>query len=363
MFGLGLLLQDGLLLGLALLLGGPFLLLALALGLGLRLTVGVQPAIHLLGVVGKQDRRVGEHLLGVRRVQCQHRDDDGVLGVDDADSGVPVAVVVVHEAAVFLGDLIFPHLVGELEVVDGVGIEQAGDHIGEALLPAEVQGFQHPGDVAGGVVAVVHIVGAVIGLVQIGVAHGRLAPHLVPGSVVQIVAHFVRIVVVGVCQDVLLRLAYGYSLRQIPVLLQLPAADLLGDQHHQRHLVHAAGIVPGIAVVKVLVSGLQVAVAEGRVFLFELVLGDELLRQPVKLLRIQDAVTPHLADLPGIFGRDLHAGLALGDIRLVREGGQGRRRKERQRQQQAQGSFSHSAQFLFHLASHPRGARTLLGSE
>ena len=125
-------------------------------------------------------------------------------------------------------------------------------------------------------------------------------------------------------------------------------------------LVHGGGIVPGVAVVKVLVPGLQVAVAEGDVLLLEIVLGDEGLHPAVQLLGVEDAVAPHLADLLGVFGSDLHRAVTLGHVRLIRVGGQGCRRKERKRQQQAQDRFSRSAQFHFHVASHPRGARTLL---
>ena len=329
------------------------------LSLGLGLAVSIQTAVYLPGILGEQDCGVRQHLFITGRIQCQHRDNDGVFGIDDADGGIPVAVVLIDKAAVFLGDLILTHLIGQFEVVDGIGVEHAGDHVGEALLAPEVQGFEHPGDVAGRVVAVVGVVGAVIRLVHVGIGHGRLAPDLVARPVVQPAAHVVSPVVVGVGEDILLHRAQGHA-QEVAFLVQFTRADLLGDQHHQRHLVDAAGIVPGVPIVEVLVPGLQVAVAEGDVLLLEIVLGDEGLHPAVQLLGVEDAVAPHLADLLGVFGSDLHRAVTLGHVRLIRVGGQGCRRKERKRQQQAQDRFSRSAQFHFHVASHPRGARTLL---
>ena len=229
------------------------------LGPGLLGAEGFQLCVEAQGVVLEENAEVRDHLLGAAHVLGHDRDDEGIRGIDDAGGVVPVGVFVVDVAAVLLRHVVYMHLVGQAEVMSLLGLEQIVQHLGEAV-GVVIEGLHDLGHIAGGEVAVEHV--ALVILVDARVLLGLLAPDLVPALAVdEEAAHGVGVVVVGMDKDIVV---HGIEVQtaDLRIFADLTVAQALGEDHHQRHLVHAAGVEPGIAVEEPLVAGGGVAEAD-----------------------------------------------------------------------------------------------------
>ena len=217
----------------------------------------------------------------------------------------------------------------------GLRLEQLFGHTREAVRIL-AERLQHLGHIARGEVAVEQI--PLVIAVKARILLGLLAPDLVPALPVdEELAHHVGIVVVGVDKDIF-KDRVQIQTADLRVLADLALPDALGQEHHQRHLVHAAGIEPRVGVMEPFLAGGGIAVADAHAVGRDILLLKEILHH----LRDGGVVQKTVAR-PRFRLRRLRGGRQLGllsgygpDRDLL--GGEGRRsRGEHQRQAQQPG--------------------------
>ena len=195
---------------------------------------------------------------------------------------VPVAPAVVPVAAVFLGDVILAQ--GEVVVVLGLGVEQALDHVGKALRLGK-QGGHDLGHEAGGEIAVIPEVRDVVIVRQLGVLLVDIPAVRLRGG--HSAHHQMGVVVVGIGQDDFLGIAQLQAL-DLAVAGELALMFLLGQDHHQRHLVHAGAVIPLVGVIEPGVAGGGVDVADADVLGIDVVGGNVLVQHGLDGRVVQD---------------------------------------------------------------------------
>ena len=222
----------------------------------------------ILRVIAHQAAIVGQRNVAVFQRIREHDDNYRIVGIHDG-AVVHVQLGAVHEVAVFMRDLVL--LLVELEVVLRLGLQHDVDEAGEIVLLRLKQ-----------VQAVDHLPRrAEIVLVELRV------------NCLRVLAHVRRdqLAIMAVCTEVfpqeLCHVVVGVYDRPLEELRILHSGDgvvhghlavmyLLGVDHVQRHLVHAARDQIRVPVEEVLLTGHGVAVAERDVLGVYVVLRQEL---------------------------------------------------------------------------------------